>query len=54
VSRLEIGLDAWDAEEIRPFWIAVLGCGSTRGSPTTWSIPAESRESVVPALHTAR
>ena len=25
VSRLEIGLDTWDADEIRPFWIAVLG-----------------------------
>jgi len=25
VSRVEIGLDTWDAEEIRPFWIAVLG-----------------------------
>ena len=25
VSRLEIGLDTWDADEIRPFWLAVLG-----------------------------
>lgn len=25
VSRVEIGLDTWDAEEIRPFWQAVLG-----------------------------
>jgi 4a-hydroxytetrahydrobiopterin dehydratase len=25
VSRLEIGLDTWDAEQIRPFWAAVLG-----------------------------
>jgi 4a-hydroxytetrahydrobiopterin dehydratase len=25
VSRLEIGLDTWDAEEIKPFWMAVLG-----------------------------
>jgi 4a-hydroxytetrahydrobiopterin dehydratase len=25
VSRVEIGLDTWDAEEIRPFWLAVLG-----------------------------
>lgn len=24
VSRVEIGLDTWDAEEIRPFWQAVL------------------------------
>jgi 4a-hydroxytetrahydrobiopterin dehydratase len=25
VSRVEIGLDTWDADEIRPFWQAVLG-----------------------------
>jgi 4a-hydroxytetrahydrobiopterin dehydratase len=25
VSRLEIGLDTWDADEIKPFWLAVLG-----------------------------
>lgn len=25
VSRLEIGLDTWNADEIRPFWLAVLG-----------------------------
>jgi 4a-hydroxytetrahydrobiopterin dehydratase len=25
LARLEIGLDTWDAEEIRPFWQAVLG-----------------------------
>jgi 4a-hydroxytetrahydrobiopterin dehydratase len=25
VSRVEIGLDTWDAEEIRPFWLAALG-----------------------------
>ncbi len=25
LSRLEIGLDTWDADEIRPFWLAVLG-----------------------------
>ncbi|XAS77021.1 4a-hydroxytetrahydrobiopterin dehydratase [Dermatophilaceae bacterium Sec6.4] len=25
VSRLEVGLDTWDADEIRPFWLAVLG-----------------------------
>ncbi|MGI9018194.1 MAG: 4a-hydroxytetrahydrobiopterin dehydratase [Euzebya sp.] len=25
VSRVEIGLDTWDAAEIRPFWQAVLG-----------------------------
>jgi 4a-hydroxytetrahydrobiopterin dehydratase len=25
LARLEIGLDTWDAEEIRPFWHAVLG-----------------------------
>jgi 4a-hydroxytetrahydrobiopterin dehydratase len=25
VARVEIGLDTWDAEEIRPFWKAVLG-----------------------------
>lgn len=25
VSRVEIGLDTWDGEEIRPFWQAVLG-----------------------------
>ena len=25
LSRVEIGLDTWDAEEIRPFWRAVLG-----------------------------
>lgn len=25
VSRVELGLDTWDAEEIRPFWMAVLG-----------------------------
>jgi 4a-hydroxytetrahydrobiopterin dehydratase len=25
VSRVEIGLDTWDADEIRPFWEAVLG-----------------------------
>ncbi|MGN6252481.1 MAG: VOC family protein [Marmoricola sp.] len=25
ISRVEIGLDTWDADEIRPFWQAVLG-----------------------------
>lgn len=25
ISRVEIGLDTWDAEEIKPFWTAVLG-----------------------------
>jgi 4a-hydroxytetrahydrobiopterin dehydratase len=25
LSRVEIGLDTWDADEIRPFWVAVLG-----------------------------
>ncbi|MFX4272800.1 VOC family protein [Propionibacteriaceae bacterium Y1685] len=25
VSRVEVGLDTWDAEEIQPFWRAVLG-----------------------------
>ncbi|MBW8751785.1 MAG: 4a-hydroxytetrahydrobiopterin dehydratase [Propionibacteriales bacterium] len=25
VARVEIGLDTWDADEIRPFWTAVLG-----------------------------
>lgn len=25
VSRVEIGLDTWDAEEMKPFWRAVLG-----------------------------
>jgi 4a-hydroxytetrahydrobiopterin dehydratase len=25
LARVEIGLDTWDAEEIRPFWQAVLG-----------------------------
>ncbi len=25
VSRVEIGLDTWDAEQIKPFWRAVLG-----------------------------
>jgi 4a-hydroxytetrahydrobiopterin dehydratase len=25
LSRVEIGLDTWDADEIRPFWRAVLG-----------------------------
>lgn len=25
LSRVEIGLDTWDAEEIAPFWMAVLG-----------------------------
>lgn len=25
LSRVEIGLDTWDAEEIKPFWTAVLG-----------------------------
>lgn len=25
VARVEIGLDTWDADEIRPFWLAVLG-----------------------------
>jgi 4a-hydroxytetrahydrobiopterin dehydratase len=25
LSRVEIGLDTWDADEIRPFWKAVLG-----------------------------
>ena len=42
VSRLEIGLDTWNADEIRPFWLAVLGLQCTRGSPTTWSMPTET------------
>jgi 4a-hydroxytetrahydrobiopterin dehydratase len=25
LARVEIGLDTWDADEIRPFWTAVLG-----------------------------
>ena len=25
LSRVEIGLDTWDADEIKPFWMAVLG-----------------------------
>jgi 4a-hydroxytetrahydrobiopterin dehydratase len=25
IARVEIGLDTWDADEIRPFWKAVLG-----------------------------
>lgn len=25
VSRVEIGLDTWDVDEIKPFWLAVLG-----------------------------
>lgn len=25
ISRVEIGLDTWDSDEIRPFWAAVLG-----------------------------
>lgn len=25
ISRVEIGLDTWDAAEIKPFWMAVLG-----------------------------
>lgn len=34
VSRVEVGLDTWDAEEIRPFWQAVLGLGVHPRFPT--------------------
>lgn len=45
VQELELGLDTWDADEIRPFWAAVLGMteGNDRdlvdgsgGLPTIW------------------
>lgn len=29
VSVLELGLDTWDAEEIKPFWVALLGYETT-------------------------
>jgi 4a-hydroxytetrahydrobiopterin dehydratase len=34
LSRVEIGLDTWDAEEIRPFWKAVLGLQDHPRFPT--------------------
>jgi len=34
LSRVEIGLDTWDAEEIRPFWKAVLGLQDHDRFPT--------------------
>jgi 4a-hydroxytetrahydrobiopterin dehydratase len=30
VSVLELGLDTWDAEEIKPFWAALLGYETTK------------------------
>ena len=35
LARVEIGLDTWDAEEIRPFWQAVLGLQVHPRFPTT-------------------
>lgn len=32
VQKLEIGLDTWDADEIRPFWTEVLGLTEQHGN----------------------
>lgn len=55
VSRVEIGLDTWDIEEIKPFWAAVLGLAEhprfdsdlrdTEGSlPTLWFQKTEEHD----------
>jgi 4a-hydroxytetrahydrobiopterin dehydratase len=39
LAKVEIGLDTWDAEEIRPFWQAVLGLEVHPRFPTDLSDP---------------
>lgn len=40
VSRVEIALDTWDADEIKPFWRAVLGLVDTPGTDDELSDPS--------------
>ncbi|MDN5725940.1 MAG: 4a-hydroxytetrahydrobiopterin dehydratase, partial [Propionibacteriales bacterium] len=40
VSRVEIGLDTWDADEIGPFWRAVLGLEPHPRFPTDLTDPS--------------
>ncbi|WP_193610184.1 4a-hydroxytetrahydrobiopterin dehydratase [Nocardioides lijunqiniae] len=54
VSVLELGLDTWDADEIKPFWIALLGYEATDDDvelvdptgtrPTIWFQETEQHE----------
>jgi 4a-hydroxytetrahydrobiopterin dehydratase len=54
VSVLELGLDTWDAEEIKPFWAALLGYETTKDDvelvdpsgtrPTIWFQETEQHE----------
>jgi 4a-hydroxytetrahydrobiopterin dehydratase len=53
VQRLELALDTWDADEIRPFWAAVLDADDTGGHevvdprgriPTIWFQQSEPHD----------
>jgi 4a-hydroxytetrahydrobiopterin dehydratase len=54
VSVLELGLDTWDADEIKPFWVALLGYETTEDDvelvdptgtrPTIWFQETERHE----------
>jgi 4a-hydroxytetrahydrobiopterin dehydratase len=62
LSRVEIGLDTWDADEIRPFWQAVLGlsrhprfdddlCDPAGDLPTLWFQHTERHEAPRQRFH---
>ena len=43
---LELGLDTWDHEEIKPFWAALLGYAATEGQPDELVDPDGTRPTI--------
>lgn len=61
ISRIEFGLDTWNADEIRPFWAAVLGMTEDRehndirdaagNFPTIWFQDSERQDNPAQRWH---